>query len=172
MCWRATLKTKSSPTSRRPTMRAAFHERPMQVHRVFRNLSQTAPAKVLIFQNTGSLPASIKPLLQEPLSNLINQEVSVTKLGGAPAITTTPRPAPRPHQHPGPVFAYVVKGAMEIQVDPDPPKVYHAGEAFYEAPMHAHRLSRNVSDTEPAEVIVFQVGEKGQPLAVSVEESK
>src|SRR5215831_19851976 len=42
-----------------------FHERAMQLHRVFRNLSKTEAAKILIFQNTGSLPASVKPLLQE-----------------------------------------------------------------------------------------------------------
>lgn len=139
-----------------------FHERPMQVHRMLRNLSQTEPAKILIFQNTGSLPSTINPLMQETLENTIDQQVTALLL-------MPPRSAPpSAHQHPGPVFAYIVKGAIENQVDPDPPKVYHAGDVFYEPPMHAHRLFRNLSKTEPAEVIVFEVSEKGRPLAMPV----
>jgi quercetin dioxygenase-like cupin family protein len=144
-----------------------FHERPMQVHRLLRNLSQTEPARILIFQNTGTLPATIKPLLQEPLSNLTNQEVTVSTL----VIPPVPgRAAPTSHQHTGPVFAYILKGEIESQVDPDPPKIYRAGEVFYEPPMHAHRIFRNPSQTEPAELIAFQVSEKGQPLAIRVNE--
>jgi quercetin dioxygenase-like cupin family protein len=140
-----------------------FHERPMQVHRLLRNLSHTEPAKILVFQNTGTLPPAIKPLLQEPLANIANQEVSALLL------VAPPGPAPsKAHQHPGPVFAYVVKGEIENQVDPDPPKVYRAGDVFYEPPMHAHRLLRNLSKTEPAEVVVFEVTEKGRPLAMPV----
>ena len=52
-------------------------------------------------------------------------------------------------------------------MDPDPPKIYRAGDVFYEPPMHAHRLFRNRSQTEPAELVIFEVGEKGQPLAIS-----
>jgi quercetin dioxygenase-like cupin family protein len=139
-----------------------FHEHPMQVHRMLRNLSQTEPAKILIFQNTGSLPSTIKPLLQETLENTADQQVTALML------MPPPTAAPAAHQHPGPVFAYIVKGEIENQVAPDPPKVYHAGDVFYEPPMHAHELFRNLSKTEPAEVIVFEVSEKGRPLAMPV----
>ena len=135
-----------------------FHERPMQVHRLLRNVSKTEPAKILIFQNTGSLPASVKPLLQETLTSLANQEVTVMTLTAAPGTAATGA-----HQHPGPVFAYVLKGEIESQVEPEPPKVYRAGEVFEEPPMHAHRLFRNLSKTEPAELLIFQVGEKVSP---------
>lgn len=137
-----------------------FHERPLQVHRLLRNLSQTEPAKILILQNTGTL--STKPLIQETLPNAASQQVSMITLVAAPgaAVLTA-------HQHPGPVFACVIKGQIETQADPDPPKIYRAGDAFYEPPMHAHRLFRNVSKTEPAEVVIFEVSEKGQPLATS-----
>lgn len=140
-----------------------FYEHPMQVHRLLRNLSQTEPAKILVFQNTGTLPASIKPLLQKPLANTANLQVSAILLVAAPESAPS-----RAHQHPGPVFAYIVKGEIENQVDPDPPKVYRAGDVFYEPPMHAHRLFRNLSKTEPAEVVVFEVTEKGRPLAMPV----
>src|SRR5690242_10018113 len=48
----------------------------------------------------------------------------------------------RAHMHQGPVFAYILQGDIENQVDPDPPKIYHTGDYFYEAPMHVHRLMR------------------------------
>lgn len=142
-----------------------FHERPMQVHRLLRNLSRTEPAKILIFQNTGSLPSSVKPLMLEPLANTTDQEVSILTLVAAPGVAVS-----RPHQHPGPVFAYVLKGEIESQVDPDPPKVYRAGDAFYEPPLHAHRFFRNLNKTEPAELLIFEVHKKGQPLAISVQQ--
>jgi quercetin dioxygenase-like cupin family protein len=142
-----------------------FHERPMQVHRLLRNLSETEPAKILIFQNSASLPPSVRPLLQEPLANHGDQVVSVIKLVASPGTV-----APGAHKHPGPVFAYILQGEIENQVAPDPPKIYRAGEAFYEPPMHAHQLFRNLNKTEPAEVIVFEVSEKGKPLAMGVTE--
>jgi quercetin dioxygenase-like cupin family protein len=139
-----------------------FHERPKQVHRVFRNVSKTEPAKVLVFQNTATLPRGLKPLLQEPLAELAGQQVSLIKITRAPGVTSPP------HQHPGPVFAYLLKGEVESQVDPDPPKVYRAGDVFYEPPMHAHRLYRVLSKTEPAELLVFSVHKMGEPFAVGV----
>jgi len=139
-----------------------FHERPQQIHRVFRNTSKTEPAKILVFQNTATLPPGVKPLLQEPLGNLIGQEVIAIK------ITTAPGASASVHQHPGPVFGYLLKGEVESQVDPDPSKVYRAGDVFYEPPMHTHRLYRNLSKAEPAELLVFSVLKTGEPFATRV----
>ena len=139
-----------------------FHERPRQLHRVFRNVSKTQAAKILVFQNTAKLPAGVTPLLQQPLVDLSGREVSVVK------ITTAPGATAGAHQHPGQIFAYLVKGEVESQVDPDPPKVYHAGDVFYEPPMHVHRHYKNLSGTEPAELLVFYVRKTGDPLAVRV----
>jgi quercetin dioxygenase-like cupin family protein len=140
-----------------------FYERPMQVHRLLRNLSATESAKILILQNTGTdAPSALR---EESLANIANQEVTVMTLVAAPGATSTGAP----HQHPGPVFAYVLKGEIENQVDPDPPKLYRAGDVFYEPPLHAHRVFRNLSKTDSAELLIFQVGEKGQPLVISAE---
>jgi quercetin dioxygenase-like cupin family protein len=139
-----------------------FHERAKQVHRVFRNVSKTEPAKVLVFQNTATLPRGRRPLLQERLADLAGQEVSAIKITRAPGVTS---PA---HQHPGAVFAYLLKGEVESQVDPDPPKVYRAGDVFYEPPMHVHRLYRNLSKTEAADLLVFSVRKTGEPFAVGL----
>jgi quercetin dioxygenase-like cupin family protein len=149
-----------------------FDERPNQVHRVFRNLSTTKPARILMFQNRpmlppeGTLPPGVesKSRLQEPLGDVPSPEVSLTKITTAPGATSAGA-----HQHPGPVFAYLLKGEVESQVDPDPPKTYRAGDVFYEPAMHAHRLYRNLSTTEPAELLVFQIREKGKPFSVRVD---
>jgi quercetin dioxygenase-like cupin family protein len=141
-----------------------FHERVMQVHRIFRNLSKTEPAKILIFQNTGSLPSSVKPLIQRSLANLSGQQVSVLTFLAPPGAEIA-----RAHQHSGPVFTYVLSGAVESQIDPDPPTVFHTGEVLYEAPMHAHRLLRNADKTQPVELVSFEVTGIALPLATGIE---
>jgi quercetin dioxygenase-like cupin family protein len=141
-----------------------FHERVMQVHRIFRNLSKTEPAKILVFQNTGTMPSSVKPLIQRSLAKLTNQQVSVLSLVAPPGAEVT-----RAHGHSGAIFTYVVRGAVESQIDPDPPTVYQTGEVLYEPPMHAHRLLRNASKTEPVELVSFEVNEKGRSLTTGIE---
>jgi len=144
-----------------------FHEPTMHVHRLLRNLSSTEPARLLVFEvgDTGQANPAIKTLMEQP-AEVANRE------GRLLTVTLAPGAAlPGAHQHPGPVFAYILKGEIENQVDPDPPKVYRAGDVFYEPPRHAHRVFRNLSKTEPAEVLIFQVSEKGQPLALAVEDS-
>ncbi len=142
-----------------------FQEPATHVHRLLRNLSDTEPAKVIVFQvgDTGKPNPAIKTLLQKP-AEIANRE------GRLVTVTLAPGAALRGvHKHPGPVFAYILRGEIENQVDPDAPKVYRAGDVFYEPPLHAHRTLRNLSEVDPAELLLFQVGEKGQPLAMSAE---
>jgi quercetin dioxygenase-like cupin family protein len=73
----------------------------------------------------------------------------------------------KPHRHTGPVFAYVLEGAIQNQVDPEPLKTYHAGEIFYEPTMHVHRALTNLSKTKAAKVLVFEIGEKGKEFTVA-----
>lgn len=81
-------------------------------------------------------------------------------------LTIPPKLVSAPHKHPGPVFAYILEGQIENQVDPDPPKTYAAGDVFYEPTMHVHRSLRNLSDTQTARILVFQLVPKGQPAAL------
>jgi quercetin dioxygenase-like cupin family protein len=55
------------------------------------------------------------------------------------------------------VYAYVVSGAIESQVNDGRRRVYHAGESFYEAPGSRHAVSRNASATEPARLLAVFV---------------
>jgi quercetin dioxygenase-like cupin family protein len=142
-----------------------FYEAPMHVHRLMRNLSDTEPAKVIVFQvgATGNPNPAIKVLLREP-AEVANREARLITVALSPGATVGA------HKHPGPVFAYVLSGEVENQVDPDPAKMYRSGDLFYEAPLHAHRMLRNPSKTEPAELLMFQIGEKGQAPAMGVDQ--
>ena len=78
-----------------------------------------------------------------------------------------PGGASKPHRHARSAFiyAYVVSGEIQSQVDDGPARVYRAGESFYEAPGAHHRISRYASRTQPAELLaVFVVDTGEQPL--------
>ncbi len=109
-------------------------------------------------RNTSSV--AVETLMQEPLAELPNPEVTVITLTVAPGATSSA------HRHTGPVFAYLLEGEIENQVDPNPPRRYKAGEFFYEPPMHVHRSLRNLSRTEAAKLLIFEVGEKGKEFTI------
>lgn len=75
------------------------------------------------------------------------------------------------HRHAGSAFiyAYVVSGEVESQVDDGPKRVYHAGESFFEAPGAVHRISRNASKTKPAKLLaVFIADSNDQTLTTPI----
>ena len=78
-----------------------------------------------------------------------------------------PGGASLPHSHAKSAFiyAYVVSGAIESQVDNQPARIYTAGQSFYEEPGAHHRISRNASKSEPAKLLaVFIVDTGDTPL--------
>jgi Cupin domain len=115
-------------------------------------------------------PPGTKYLMQDSLSDITDAEASVLILTVPPHNPSSSTPhAPFPaHEHSGPVFAYILEGAIENQVEPDPPTTYHAGDFFHEPTMHVHRMLRNLSDTEPAKLLIFQIVPKGKPAAILV----
>jgi quercetin dioxygenase-like cupin family protein len=63
------------------------------------------------------------------------------------------------------IYAYVVSGAIESQVNDGPKRIYQAGESFSEDPGSLHRVSRNASKTRPAKLLaVFVVDSNDKPL--------
>ncbi|QRM53223.1 cupin domain-containing protein [Sinorhizobium sp. BG8] len=63
------------------------------------------------------------------------------------------------HTHPSSAFIYatVLEGAIQSQVNDGPVKVYHAGENFSEMPGDRHGVSANDSDTKPAKLLAVFV---------------
>lgn len=110
-------------------------------------------------------------LMQQSIGDLADAEATMLILNLPPrpaanANRHSARPFPA-HKHPGPVFAYVLEGSVENQVDPqEKPKAYKTGDCWYEPAMHVHHMLRNLSDTQPARVLVFELTPKGQPLAL------
>jgi quercetin dioxygenase-like cupin family protein len=72
------------------------------------------------------------------------------------------------HTHPGPELAYVLEGTLIFEIDGQPPITLKAGESVHVPARQIHN-AKNGSTTEPVRVMVFMVGEKGQPLATPVQ---
>ena len=67
------------------------------------------------------------------------------------------------------IFAYVLSGEIESQVNDGPKKVFRAGESFYETPGSLHAVSRNASTSEPAKLLaVFVVDTDDKQLTTPV----
>ena len=71
------------------------------------------------------------------------------------------------HFHPGPELGYVLQGSIVLEPDGHPSMTLKAGESFHVPTKHIHN-AKNASTTEPAKVLVFLIGQEGQPLATPV----
>jgi quercetin dioxygenase-like cupin family protein len=110
---------------------------------------------------------AVPPLIQEPLEALPESVASMLILTVPPHNPSSTRAFPA-HQHSGPVFAYILEGNIENQVEPDPPKTYAAGDVFFEPTMHVHRTLRNLSETQPAKILIFQIVPNGKAASIAV----
>lgn len=86
------------------------------------------------------------------------------KLAVVATVDYAPGQASEPHRHLGSVFAVVSKGEVLSQVNGGPVRRYRAGEGWYEPPGSRHQVSRNASDTEPAQIVVFGLTGEHDPL--------
>ncbi len=112
-------------------------------------------------QNMSNPPRGITPLMHESIGDIGDADALMSIL------TLQPKFASPPHHHSGPVFAYVLEGSVENQVEPEQPKTYSTGEYWYEPAMHTHRVFHNPSETQQARVLVFQLMPKNKPAAPS-----
>ncbi len=108
----------------------------------------------------GADSIGVDRLLEQAVPDIGGKEVRLVLL------TVEPGGTSEPHRHTGPVFAYVLEGTIQNQVDPEPAKTYHPGGFFYEPTMHVHRALTNMSKTKPAKILVFEIGEKGKEFTV------
>ena len=87
-----------------------------------------------------------------PGKSLVALVVDYTPGGASPAHL---------HSNAAFIFAYVLSGAIESQVNDGPKQVFRAGESWYENPGSFHRVSRNASATEPAKLLAVIVTDTG-----------
>ena len=69
------------------------------------------------------------------------------------------------HHHTGDVFVYVLAGEFVVDVDGQGRKRFEAGQVYHEA-VNTTMQARNGSATRSTELILFQVGGKGEPLMI------
>ncbi len=72
------------------------------------------------------------------------------------------------HYHSGHEAVYVLEGSYTLELEGKPPVTLKAGESVHNAPKLVHD-AKNASTTAPVKLLVFLVGEKGQPLSVPVQ---
>jgi quercetin dioxygenase-like cupin family protein len=101
---------------------------------------------------------TVRPVLQHDLPDAPGKQVSMLIVEFEPGAGSSP------HRHPGSTAVYVLEGSVVSEVDPGKPVTYHAGQSWYELPMHTHRIARNASKTLPAKVLAVLISDKGQAL--------
>ena len=110
----------------------------------------------------------VTPALQQSIPNIPGKSLV------AVVVDYPPGAASPAHMHAKSAFiyAYVVSGSIESQVDDGPKQVLHAGDSFYEPPGARHSVSRNASKTQPAKLLaVFVVDTGDTPLTTPATES-
>jgi quercetin dioxygenase-like cupin family protein len=101
---------------------------------------------------------TVRPVLQHDLPDATGKQISIL------IVEFEPGAASSAHRHPGSTAVYVLEGSVVSEVDPDKPVTYHAGQTWYELPMHTHRVARNASKSRRAKVLAVLVSDKGQEL--------
>lgn len=124
-------------------------------------------AAMLLLATTASAHAtaeSVVPNFSHAITNIPGKSLVAVE------VLYPPGGASLPHTHAKSAFiyAYVVSGAIESQVDGEPAHVYTAGQSFHEEPGAVHRISRNASKSEPAKLLaVFVVDSSDATLTTA-----
>ena len=60
-------------------------------------------------------------------------------------VTLAPGQVEAAHRHPGPAFGYILEGEYEWGINDEKPKIFKAGDTFYEPTGCLHGVGRNPS---------------------------
>lgn len=78
-------------------------------------------------------------------------------------------PGAPPHRHPGPIYGYVVKGAIAFELEGQPERLIKAGEAFFEPGGDViHYKGANALDDEESALVATMICEPGAPVLTVV----
>jgi quercetin dioxygenase-like cupin family protein len=108
----------------------------------------------------------VTPSFTQAISNIPGKSLI------AVVVDYPPGGASLPHSHAASafIFAYVLSGQIESQVNDGPRRVYRTGESFHETPGSSHPVSRNASKTEPAKLLaVFVVDSDDTNLTTPID---
>lgn len=114
-----------------------------------------------------ALPAAAHAPATEEVVTPVMRQTLPPGVGNVVMMATVaylPGQASVPHEHAGAIFAYVLDGEVTSQLEGQPARTYHKGESWYEPPLAHHVVSRNASDTAPATLLVYSVGDGVAPI--------
>lgn len=98
---------------------------------------------------------TVTPNFEHAIPNIPGRSLTAVVVDYAPGGASPPHL----HAKSAFIYAYVVSGAVESQVNDGPKRIYHAGESFFEEPGSVHRVSRNASTTQPAKLLAVVVAD-------------
>jgi quercetin dioxygenase-like cupin family protein len=101
----------------------------------------------------------VREIFSRELPNVPGKALTAVQVDYAPGGASKPH-----HHHSGVVLAYVVYGEIRSKVDDAPPRVYHAGETFFEDLGAHYLISENASTSEPARLLAVFVADQGAAL--------
>jgi quercetin dioxygenase-like cupin family protein len=130
-------------------------------HRLMTALITTVAFTVLPLASAAD--TMITPMLKTVLEDLNGAEANVLVFDVDPGFVTDR------HTHPGHVFIYVLEGALQLDIAGEESFSVAAGETVYEL-ANVPMIGSNLSATERAKFVVFQVGPPGQPIMVPAPE--
>lgn len=123
-----------------------------------------------------ALPMASVAAGQEAETVAKNFEAAIPNIPGkslvAVEVTYPPGAASPAHTHAKSAFiyAYVISGSIESQVNDGETRIYQAGESWSEEPGATHSVSRNASETEAAKLLaVFVLDTGDNPLTTPLE---
>jgi len=134
--------------------------------KTMKRISLTLFAMVIAFSFVAAQSAvahevklGVKKLVTTPLGGMPGKEAKVVRLDVGPGWKVGH------HTHPGHVFVYVISGSVQIDVDGKPAAVVKQGELWHEVP-NKGMVAKNMSSTKGMSVLIFSVGDSGQPMTV------
>ena len=113
-----------------------------------------------------------------PQVKLLSQKDIIEKLDGKKAkatmveVTLAPGAVEAAHRHPGPAFGYILEGEYEWAIDDNKPKIFKAGDTFYEPTGCLHDIGRNPSKTNKTRLIATVLHQEDTKEIVIPEKEK
>jgi quercetin dioxygenase-like cupin family protein len=102
---------------------------------------------------------TLTPLIHQALPNIHGKTFT------SATVTFPPGARAMPHRHGNAfVYAYVLKGDVRSQLEGEPMRTYHQGQNWIEQPGAHHVATENVSNTEPAKLLVVFVSTTGEQI--------
>ena len=124
-----------------------------------------ACAALVIATAMPAAAQTVTPTFQQPITNIPGKSLVAVVVDYAPGGASPSHV----HAKSAFIFAYVLSGEIESQVNDGPTRVYRTGESFHETPGSRHTVSRNASKTAPAKLLaVFVVDADDKELTTPV----